>query len=174
MQEAGALPRGGLGHAASPVEVNGAEGGAAALNVECDGVDNGGGVLDRRPYGDLIRDVGADALQAVGGLGERAPVWVAGGNTNGGAIGEQRSDDPATEETGAAEDGDDVGIEIAQRLVGGAVPARATLWTDLPRSCGSEGCYRSAAAYSGSYAKVSFGGGWRPSSECASFVGAFS
>ena len=85
------------------------EGDAAALDVERDGVGDGGGALDRRPDGDLVGDVGDDPLQAVGDLGEEGSVGVAGGDTHGGATGEQRSDDPAAQEAGAAEDGDDVG-----------------------------------------------------------------
>ena len=101
--------RGGLGDAASAVEVDSGEGDAAALDVERDGVGDGGGALDRRLDGDLVGDVGDDPLQAVGHLGEEGSVGVAGGDTHGGATGEQRSDDPAAQETGAAEDGDDVG-----------------------------------------------------------------
>ena len=108
MQQAGALPRRGLGDAAGAVEVDGVEGGVAALNVERNGVDHGAGALDRRPDGVFVGDVGDDALQAVGGLGERGPVGVAGGDTHDGATGEQRLDDAAPEETSAAENGDDV------------------------------------------------------------------
>ena len=93
MQQAGALPRGGLGNAAGAVEMDRAEGGFAALDIEPDGVGHGACALDRRPDGGLIGDVGHDALQAVGGLGERGPVGVAGGDTHGGATREQRLDD---------------------------------------------------------------------------------
>ena len=71
----------GLGDAAGAVEVDGAEGAAAALDVERDGVGHGGGALDGRPDGDLVSDVGDDALQAVGGVGKQRPVGVAGGRT---------------------------------------------------------------------------------------------
>ena len=49
VQQAGALPRGGLGDAAGAVEVDGVEGGVAALNVERNGVGHGDGALDSRP-----------------------------------------------------------------------------------------------------------------------------